>query len=249
MGIVDKKTHKKVEKYLLRQILKDMEREKFFLEWKKDQMRIWGEKIVEINKQLCDLGWYIPNHFDITNETINEFYTNTPEQKSLYVKEFINKNIDTIFEKIYSDNPKRKEILEQAFEAHKNQKYALSVPVLLSQADGIFYERIGANFFRSNSKNALKKKMEKLPMYVQHFFDKSSINQSTPDGSQVNFLNRHSVLHGADTLYHNLDYSLKSISFLSSVNYFVDPNNIVTDFDEQKFLMKWLNEWETDDDV
>jgi len=38
--------------------------------------------------------------------------------------------------------PHRQNILQDAFEAHSQRKYTLSIPVLLAQADGIFFELI-----------------------------------------------------------------------------------------------------------
>lgn len=212
-------------------------------EWDQYNKKMYEQHIISTNKDLCEIGWYIPGNFNVNSKSIEEFLSYTVEDKAIYIQNFLNNNFDKITNEISEKNPRRKHILDQVWGAHLNGNYALSVPVLLSQADGIFYERIGDHFFSKGKKKvALQQKTKNLPMYVQHFFEKSLIDKGTRNGQQLDFMNRHSILHGSDVNYHTKEYSEKSICFLSSINYFVDPDNIMFEFNDNAILEQLLSQ-------
>ena len=118
-------------------------------------------------------------------------------------------------------HPRRASLICDAFWAHSEEIYSLSVLSFLSQADGVWYDSFSSNVFR---------KREREHIYVRHSVQDhrsvrdlflSPLEQALPvwlseserDDSFSN-LNRHLVLHGLDTNYDTEEYSLKAVSLL-----------------------------------
>jgi hypothetical protein len=121
----------------------------------------------------------------------------------------------------------RSRILGSAFSAHERGEFDLSVPVLLSQAEGICkaavavspYERRDkepriAEYVRSLSAEsfraaALQPLLESIPLTA-------SARDREPGFAQ---LNRHQVLHGESVDYGTELNSVKAVSFISYISY------------------------------
>ncbi|MFC1619758.1 hypothetical protein ACFL45_07410 [Candidatus Neomarinimicrobiota bacterium] len=123
--------------------------------------------------------------------------------------------------------PPRKMILEQAFQAHGQREYTLSVPVLLAQADGICHELIGLQLFcagsPANSDDAHGRTAEPADDIVAallHPFT-TSLRLSTPDKLlryPTASSRWHDILHGNLLDYGTEEESLKAISLLNNVS-------------------------------
>jgi len=131
--------------------------------------------------------------------------------------------------------PNREPILRQAFEAHNNRQYAVSIPTMLAQWDGIFLDLCGTNFFRRNSeynrvctklKNRYGLNTEKalkftLEMYLEPFFEAEFLKESNKvwkqrlNSSSYRPLNRNVILHGNDTQYPTEANSYRVIQMLA----------------------------------
>jgi len=136
-------------------------------------------------------------------------------------------------------HPERAEIMQDAFDAHRRGAYSLSVPVFLTQADGIVgarYER--TQLFSKSRCHGLAsqlKEMEKgqlATMWAEILSGKAEISSNVRDLPE-NFsgLNRHAVLHGTDLGYGTEKNSLKAASmlYMASLLAVSNPAGVVED--------------------
>lgn len=175
-------------------------------------------------KQILDLasqGWFLDlnNRFEMfemsESELVDYFRENT-----LNISECVCKNF-----------PNRKEIISKAIQAHLNKDYELSIPVFLTQIDGICFDKTNGSsyFLRENKKpktnqyvNGLADDLRKLyavilteilPIgYSDKKEERQTYQRKNPDIIQAF---RHAVLHGESVDYANEISSLKLISFLN----------------------------------
>ena len=135
--------------------------------------------------------------------------------------------------------PARAIILESAFNAHKRKEYALSIPVLLIQADGICYDLINKQLYSKKGKVPVVAEYAEtitadvfrsalLYPLTQPLPISASANERAEDFSD---LNRHQVIHGESTTYDTEINSLKAISMLNYVSYVLSRDS--TDSDKE----------------
>jgi hypothetical protein len=118
--------------------------------------------------------------------------------------------------------PNRADILGDAFEAHRQEKYNLSVPLLLMQADGVWWDRLSRNVFSGGFTNAVDDLVGKVPdSTIRELVRALSYKQlplvMTSKNRDIGFseLNRHQIIHGEVTDYGTEENSLKAVSFLN----------------------------------
>jgi hypothetical protein len=152
--------------------------------------------------------------------------------------EFARGLVDGTEEALAASWPARADVLRAAFSAHCNGQFALSVPVMLSQADGIDGEIFGEAdrlFSRREYKVAIPRAafegltFEGAPMslgligewFLLPVTEKPAMGLRSDDWSGArtadpfsNPLNRHAVLHGLDTAYATEGNSLRAVLLL-----------------------------------
>lgn len=177
---------------------------------------------------LANHGWYID--LDMHVQWLWDSEKEITKGEVLNVEQLLTdhfeENIDNIEKSIIKLSPARSHILSEAFRAHHRGEYYLSIPVFLSQADGIAKDIVGQNFFLR------KDKKPKTALYVQEVTSNTltsallaPLAQSTTISASeyereegFNFLNRHMVLHGESLDYGNKTNSLKSISLINYIS-------------------------------
>lgn len=133
--------------------------------------------------------------------------------------------------KLIEVHPNRAHIISDAFWAHREGKFTLSVPCLLSQADGIWHEA----FHKSVFKDAHRKKVYQKyniqdsdgvkAIVLSLLEDNVDIWQSNrKKAKSENDLNRHLVVHGVEVGYASEEHSLKAISFLWWVSWVLEEH-------------------------
>lgn len=140
---------------------------------------------------------------------------------------------DKLINTIVKNHPERESIVRDAIAAHDEGRYALSIPVMLIQADGI-----GAAYFEMDSIYSISKKNFDR---IKAKFDEQSdairvkylsyligcltpLNASRSRRDRYNSpFNRHTIIHGECTDYPSAINSLKSISWLNFVGEIVSP--------------------------
>jgi hypothetical protein len=144
---------------------------------------------------------------------------------------------DAVIDKVREVSPDRTHIVEQAVEAHDSGKYAVSIPAMLAQSDGLFFEVAGKTFF-SNDDDDLEDTRRRLLkaladageettassltyLLVRQLHEESSMHESFGQAKASRLsdpagelLNRHMVLHGRSTEYYTERNSLCAIALL-----------------------------------
>ncbi|WP_156356110.1 hypothetical protein [Pseudomonas sp. GTC 16482] len=141
---------------------------------------------------------------------------------------------DRLVCQIIEDYPTREFAIAPAAEAHRRQDYALSVPVFISQAEGVIRDHLKAELFWKTQKN----KWENVSDVAHREFAQISQLESWFDYADASHwiqlmsdlpvaygddkrhrlgyqgFNRNTILHGLDLCYANECYSLKAFSLL-----------------------------------
>lgn len=178
--------------------------------------------------QAVQLGWYPTSYmpFNLPNKLLS-----TPEALDLRMLEAFESSYSEAKEYLLSHSRDRTHIIEVAIQLHEKQNFIASVPLFLSQIDGIFEELLGQSAFTRRAQN-----LDKVGRKLDNIFEADSMKRaifgqfckespysassdSDSEEDKAKAPNRNGILHGD---YRHLDYgtyinSCKSICLLSSV--------------------------------
>ena len=185
---------------------------------------------------LAELGWFIdPNMPFIPPELLEKALSDHsgPEDVVSSLVRFFRERLNAIEQELKDAYPHRSHLFKDAFDAHRTKKYNLSIPVFLSQADGIWQERFSVNLFIGRGRESVAEKyvsdLEHIPaVYLMHPFSISTSPLWIPQGKRkpsFDEFNRHQVLHGASVNYGTEENSLKAISLLSNLCFLLEQTN------------------------
>ena len=112
------------------------------------------EQHQECFKTLIAYGWFLSPDTPIEQLQLfaDSLVVNADRGKKDAIGAYFLERIDSIECDLSGAYPRRSQILHDAFEAHRTGKYTLSIPVFLSQADGIWYDQFSKDFFRSGKR-------------------------------------------------------------------------------------------------
>jgi hypothetical protein len=139
--------------------------------------------------------------------------------------------LDEIEDSLTKTFPSREKILRKAFEAHRNKNYELSIPAMLSQADGIgceIFKVYGLESIYSRKDSEVKKlkkfletearKTASLAYWALLVAEFLPVNASRSDRSRFpGAMNRNSILHGEDVSYATSVNAHKAVSWIQYV--------------------------------
>ena len=138
----------------------------------------------------------------------------------------IDDQLSNIEHRVCSAFPWRARIIRDALSAHREERYALSVPVVLAQADGIAHEALRVSLYSRYGKGHTKVAREfeqrqidphLMPLLVAMTHVLPHIyNPAERQGSRIDF-NRHAILHGESITYDTRETSARAISLLSYI--------------------------------
>ena len=197
-----------------------------------DVLNTWVETFNESNRRLkypigilAEHSWYLSLDMALDDtveaaKLFSEGHLMAANQRMIH---FYNKNQSTVEQTIREHYPLRKRIIKAAFEAHRKRKYELSIPVMLTQADGICYDLVGTHLFRKRKGSPatlqfanqfttdvlLSSLLEPLRREGQIRVDTRRLKTTS------GVLNRHGILHGSIVDYASEENSFKVISLLS----------------------------------
>jgi hypothetical protein len=192
-----------------------------------ERMRQVPAEMAELSVELAKRGWYL--WMDMPFKFLYAVRRALREKRLDLVDEALigyfkkeNRRIESI---ILQDFPNRAAILKPAFRAHRKRGYALSVPVFLSQADGICAELLGVGFYS-------RKKGSPRTAVAAERFTGSDLTSSLLEPLRVSgalnafenerhqypdVLNRHEVLHGKAVDYATPVNGFRTFSLLAYV--------------------------------
>ena len=180
-------------------------------------------------QRLGEEGWFLdPAMPAPLLQEIERLFDEHPDEIAEGLSDFFRTRLDIIEEALIDSYPHRGHLFQQAFEAHREGKYGLSIPVFLTQADGIFWDQTSEkqNLFMSSRQRerAYYEYVSQISnSHIVIYLHPLSIplplwmnrNERAERGDPCVGLNRHQVLHGESVDYGTEQNSLKAISLLS----------------------------------
>ncbi|MEZ8154417.1 hypothetical protein ACED23_25480 [Vibrio splendidus] len=174
------------------------------------------------------LGWYPTSYmpFHLSNKSLS-----TQENLDLRLLDAFEANYSEAKDYLLNNGRDRRHIISVAIDLHESRNYIASIPLFLSQSDGIFEELLGQSVFTRRPQN-----LDKVGRKLDSIFETDSIRRaifglfckespysaksdSFSKDDKAKSPNRNGILHGD---YRHLDYgtymnSCKSICLLSSI--------------------------------
>lgn len=209
-------------------------------EWAKlfEQAAPWSRECLGI---LASNGWYIdpdgmsmPDAFELADEFRRGA---TAAADSRFMAHF-NDRLTLLEAGLSARFPARAHLFAAAFRAHRVGEYALSIPVLLAQADGICQELRGVQLYaKKRGGDGTKTKLSDLPdisaldgLVASWISPLTGVFPITYSPNQrgtapATMLNRHAVLHGESVTYDSEINSCRAISLLVFAAWMLDPTD------------------------
>ncbi|WP_249553751.1 hypothetical protein [Shewanella sp. 10B] len=195
-------------------------------------MLSFPENIREFSESAASLGWFLTS--EIVLSDMKQALDESQECLDNYMVEEMTCNYIDIKKSLIKSHPEREHILSAAFYLHEQDNWIASIPLFLSQTEGIFSENVGAMLFSEHEqrKERLKaifdSKAEQCMLFLSAPFETknqfSAGISSASDSKKRNGPNRNGIMHGSRK---HLDYgtkvnSFKCISLLSFVSSFFE---------------------------
>lgn len=180
-------------------------------------------------KILAENGWYPDPNLSGPQliEIIEKYSSGNTADANNDLCDYFDSRITEIELDINNRHPTRGRLLTSAFCAHRLGDYALSVPVFLSQADGICKEITGEQLY--SRKNGVPKLASILlssdvsqlsTSFLTPIIEPMPISATSKERVEIdNIFNRHAILHGESTDYDNRLNSCRAISLLVYVDW------------------------------
>jgi hypothetical protein len=172
-------------------------------------------------------GWYLDLEMPIPSlwELKKALEEGSVQETENALVQYFEERLDEIEASIVERFPNREKVIKAAFSAHRRCEYELSIPVLLSQTDGICKEVVNEHFFiKQNKKPRTAIYVEQIAADTYRAALLSPLAHSLPIGASesergagFSELNRHMVLHGESLDYGTKTNSLKAISLINYV--------------------------------
>lgn len=193
---------------------------------------------------LGESGWYLSGEMGFSSLWTLESLLRDGKVAEVdrMLSKYFESQTSTIETQICELFPHRANIIHAAFKAHLRGEFELSVPVFLTQVDGVCSDTTGKAFFmRRDKRPEVASHVDGLPTpyeaaWLSPLASVLPINASKDErksrmkaqGTSSWFeLNRHMVLHGESVDYGTLTNSLKTISLLDYVaSVLVPPEGI-----------------------
>lgn len=178
---------------------------------------------------LSKYGWYLDlgSELYLPNQLGSLIKEDEIDKVDEILIEYYTENLDEILINLSAKYPDRKEIFQQIISGHKEQKYYLTIPCILTQVDGICFDITTKKYFITEKKD---KKFKYLPEVATEFanisgsiseaFSMPILNQTTINSHESEVekipvkLNRHLIMHGVDKEFGTEKNSLKCLSLL-----------------------------------
>ena len=195
------------------------------------------EELVAL-EMMAEIGWYIDPEmppWTASTKCANALREGNKNKVVEAITEYYQQQAESIELKLKSSYRHREQVLHDAFNAHREGKYNLSIPVFLAQADGMWWEKFNTNLSSREGRCAgIQRVMSQVK--VDYFSTISLLLKPIPlfkskSERDITFdeLNRHQILHGEVFNYGTEQNSIKMISFLSYLCGVLDyPNDEAT---------------------
>lgn len=175
-------------------------------------------------------GWYMNGQ---TGLSAIRYAESDASKLDAFMSEHLIEDWDLIVSEVYDVCPERKDIIFTACKLHKEKNYIASIPLFLSQADGLFEQEFDEFLFSKKGyfESKVKRKIENADTFLflllqiisQENQFRAAVKHSS-DELKVLAPNRAGILHGSSK---HLDYgteinSLKAFSLLAFIALLVE---------------------------
>lgn len=183
---------------------------------------------------LADHGWYVSSALpaDVVNGAIAAFEKGDDAIGDRLLTDYYSSTLDQHEELLVSAYPDRSHILQQAFSAHRREHYAVEVPTLLAQADGVFEQYLKVGLYAWDHKLKEPKTAAALPPQVDPVLEGALEPLRVPGlpltagkderSKRPGLLYRHPVLHGESTDYDTQTNACRAISLLAFLTWLLE---------------------------
>ena len=174
--------------------------------------------------KLADKGWFFSPRMPVSAiPHLGKAAEAAPNDVDLVVGQYFRRHLDDIEATLVKSYPARCYLFEEAFNAHREQRYSFSIRAFLAAADGIFHDRFGKLLFtkeRNEAVNSFSSEIRgRFFQAILHPFTVAiplwKNTRRLPDTFEG--LNRHQVLHGITTDWDTELNSLKAVSLLDNL--------------------------------
>ena len=174
--------------------------------------------------KLARRGWFLGPRMPVAAiPQLGRALEDTPNDVDVAVGQHVRRHLDDIEAALIETYPHRSHLFQEAFGAHRECWYSLSIGAFLEQADGIFYDAFGSLLFTKGRRGAVSAfRSEVTGRFFQAVLYPFTVDTplwvhtGTLDDT-FEGLNRHQVLHGLKTDYNTELNSLKAISLLDNL--------------------------------
>ena len=179
---------------------------------------------------LAERGWYpspdIP--IDVRDKALASFADGDTAEGNRLLTEYYSSTIDDHADSLMAAHLDRAHLLDQAFAAHRRGHYAVAIPVLLAQADGLTEERYDVSLYGKTGEDQTPKTAEKVPEQPDRALDDLllllrvalPIRESKHQREEgTGLLYRNAVLHGESLDYDTEENSCRALSLLAYVTW------------------------------
>lgn len=217
---------------------------KAYQDEQREQLRHWRSLLDDFSRQMAEMparlraqlavlmerGWCLDPEMPHTwgVDLVDTIQEGEEEEAQQWLVEYFRKRLEEIEQELVERHPQRAAIIAEAFAAHREGRYALSIPVMLAQAEGVVHDKHQRQLFSKKNNTNLKDVLDSLPdedtraIFMSVFFADIPLTRNTKD-LPTNFdgLNRHAVLHGLDPKYGTEVNGLRAVSILNLASYLV----------------------------
>ena len=189
-----------------------------------------SDDVRESQIKLANRGWF-PDpdmSFGELRQVAAAIETN-PDAVDKHMQASLRAKLDEIEVELLRKHPSRVHLLQDAFSAHRDAKYTLSIPVLFSQADGICYDSFDKNVFIADKRKKIHREAKSESEGLASTLSLPLLSKNLPlwvseseRGDSFEGLNRHEVLHGISVDYNTEVDSLKAVSFIRWLSWLLE---------------------------
>lgn len=217
---------------------------KAYQEEQREQLQQWRSLLDDFSRQMAEMparlraqlavlmerGWCLdpemPHNWGV--DLVSTIQEGEEEEAQQWLVDYFRQRLDEIEKEVVERHPQRAAIIAEAFAAHREGRYALSIPVMLAQAEGVVHDKHQRQLFSKKNDANLKDVLDSLPdddtraIFMSVFFADIPLTRNTKK-LPANFdgLNRHAVLHGLDPKYGTEVNGLRAVSILNLASYLV----------------------------
>ncbi|CAN7283945.1 hypothetical protein LJR168_001394 [Pseudoxanthomonas sp. LjRoot168] len=179
---------------------------------------------------LMERGWCLDPEMPHTwgVDLVEAFESGEEAEAQEWLIDYFRDRLEEIEKAMVQRHPARASIITDAFAAHREGRYSLSIPVILAQAEGVVQDKHKRQLFSRKASSNLKEVLASLPdddtrrIFMAAFYADIPLTRNTdllPAG--FDGLNRHAVLHGTDPNYGTEVNSLRAVSILNLASFLV----------------------------